>query len=74
MVVTKAAGHGPAWACTIRKWVLDFVCDGTLPIHCYSRKAILDNEDILQGIQEQLIEKAKESFVKAEDGIRDTDS
>ena len=67
MVVAKAAGHGPAWARTIRKWVLDFVRDGTLPIHCYSQKAILDNEDILQGIQEQLIEKAKASFIKAED-------
>ena len=67
MVVAKAAGHGPAWAHTIRKWVLDFVRDGTLPIHCYSWKAILNNEDILQGIQEQLIEKAKASFIKAED-------
>lgn len=67
MVVAKAAGHGPAWAHTIQKWVLDFVRDGTLPIHCYSQKAILDNEDILQGIQEQLIEKAKASFIKAED-------
>ena len=38
MIVAKAQGHGETRACSIRRWVLDFVREGTLPLHgyCYS--------------------------------------
>jgi hypothetical protein len=69
MVVAKAQGHGVARARKFRKWILDFVQEGRLPVHlyCYSWESILGDEGILQEIQEQLIERAKGSFIKAQD-------
>ena len=68
-IVAKAQGHGPARVRNIRKWILDFVREGTLPFHsyCHSRQTVLEDNDILQEIQEQLTEKAKDSFIKAQD-------
>ena len=69
MIVAKAQGRGPHWARSVRKWILDFVRTGTLPLHsyCYDRKTVLEEEGILQEIQEQLKEKAKGCFIKAGD-------
>lgn len=69
IVVAKAQGHGPSRARCIRKWILDFVWEGKFPLHsyCYSHQTVLGDEDVLQEIQEALSEKAKNSFVKAED-------
>jgi hypothetical protein len=69
MVVAKAQGHGSNRARSIRKWVLDFVREGTLPLHlyCYARETVLEDEGILQEIQEQLAERAKGGFIKAQD-------
>lgn len=69
MVVAKAQGSGVARARNIRRWILDFVREGKLPYHsyCYSRESMLEDEGILQEIQEQLTEKAKGSFIKAQD-------
>jgi hypothetical protein len=69
MIVAKAQGCGPRRARCIRGWVLDFVRDGKLPFHSYgySRHTILEDENILQELQEQLTERAKASFIKAED-------
>ena len=68
MVVAKAQGHGSTRMRSIRKWILDFVQEGTLPLHFYcGQQTILEDEGILQEIQEQLTEKAKSSFIKAQD-------
>ena len=69
MVVAKAQGRGLNFMCHIQKWILDFVPEGTLPLHsyCYNWKIVLEDEGILKEIQEQLMKKAKGSFIKAED-------
>jgi len=69
MIVAKAQGHGETRARSIRRWVLDFVREGTLPLHgyCYSRQTILEDEDILQEIKEELSKTAKAGFIKAQD-------
>jgi hypothetical protein len=68
MVVAKAQGHGSTCARSICKWILDFVQEGTLPLHFYcGQQTILEDEGILQEIQEQLTKKAKSSFIKAQD-------
>lgn len=69
IVVAKAQGHGPGCARCIRKWILDFVREGKLPLHSYrySRQTVLGDEDVLQEIQDALTEKVKNSFVKAKD-------
>ena len=68
MVVAKAQGHGSTRTRSIRKWILDFVQEGTLPLHFYcGQQTILEDEGILQEIQEQLTEKAKSGFIKAQD-------
>jgi hypothetical protein len=69
MIVAKAQGHGPNRACSVRAWILDFVWEGTLPLHsyCYTRPTVLENEDVLHEIQEELTERAKGGFIKAED-------
>lgn len=69
MVVAKAQGHGLNFVHHIQKWILDFVQEGMLPLHsyCYNLKIVLEDEGILKEIQEQLMEKAKGSFIKAED-------
>ena len=68
MVVAKAQGHGSTCTRSICKWILDFVQEGTLPLHFYcGQQTILEDEGILQEIQEQLTKKAKSSFIKAQD-------
>lgn len=69
MVVAKAQGCGSNRARCICGWVLDFVRDGKLPLHSYrySRHTILEDEGILQELHEQLTERAKANFIKAED-------
>jgi hypothetical protein len=69
MVVAKAQGHGSTRARSIRTWVLDFVREGTLPLHSYgyTRKTVLEDEEVLQEIQKALLEKSKSGFIKAQD-------
>ena len=69
IIVAKAQGHGPTRARSIRSWVLDFVQEGTLPSHSYgyTRKTVLEDEDVLQEIQGELSERAKSGFIKAQD-------
>ena len=69
MVVAKAQGHGSTRARSIRTWVLDFVQEGTLPLHSYgyTRQTALEDEEIVQEIQAELSERAKSGFIKAQD-------
>ena len=69
IIVAKAQGHGPTRARSIRSWVLDFVQEGTLPSHSYgyTRKTVLEDEDVLQEIQGELSKRAKSGFIKAQD-------
>lgn len=69
MVVATAQGHGVARARSIRTWVLDFVREGRLPFHSYgyTRQTVLEDEDLLKEIQEELSEKSKAGFIKAQD-------
>jgi hypothetical protein len=70
MIVSKAQGHGSTRARSIRAWVLDFVREGTLPLHSYryTRQTVLQNDEVLQEIQGGLSERAKEGgYIKAED-------
>ena len=71
-IATKAQGGGSTRARSIRTWVLEFVREGTLPLHSYgyrlySRKTVLEDEEVLQEIQGKLAEKAKSGFIKAQD-------
>ena len=56
-------------ACSIRAWILDFVQEETLPLHShgYTRKTVLEDEEVLQEVQRELSKRAKVGFVKAED-------
>jgi len=69
MIVAKAQGHGSTRARSFRTWVLDFVREGTLPLHSYgyTRQTALEDEEVLQAIQEALSEKSKVGFIKAQD-------
>jgi hypothetical protein len=69
MVVAKAQGHGSTRARSIRTWVLDFVREGKLPLHSYgyTRQTALEDGEVLQEIQQELSEKSKVSFIKAQD-------
>jgi hypothetical protein len=69
MIVAKVQGCGPARARSIRAWILDFVREEKLPFHsyCYARDSVLENDDVVQAIQEELSERAKGGFIKAED-------
>lgn len=69
IIVAKAQGQGSSRARSIRAWILDFVREGTLPLHSYgyTRKTVLEDEEVLQEVQRELSERAKVGFVKAED-------
>jgi hypothetical protein len=69
MIVSRAQGHGSSWARSIRAWIVEFVREGTLPLHsyCYSWQTVLEDEAISQEIKEALTEKAKAGFLKAQD-------
>ena len=69
MIVATAQGHGSTCACSIQTWVLDFVRKGTLPLHSYgyTRQTALKDEEVLHAIQEELSEKSKVGFIKAQD-------
>jgi hypothetical protein len=69
LIVAKAQGHGTTRARSVRAWVLDFVQEGKLPFHSYgyTRQTALEDDDVLQMIQDELNEKAKGGFIKAED-------
>lgn len=69
MIVAEAQGHSSSQVRSIHKWVLDFVQEGRLLLHpyCYAWETALENEGILQEIQEQLAERAKGGFIKAQD-------
>jgi hypothetical protein len=69
MIVAKAQGHGPTRARSIRAWILDFVREGTLPLHSYgyARQTVLEDDEVLQEIQGELSERAKGGVIKAED-------
>lgn len=69
MVIAKAQGNGSTRVCSIWTWVLDFVWEGTLPLHSYgyTRKTVLEDEEVLQEIQKVLSEKSKSGFIKAQD-------
>ncbi|KAH9005449.1 hypothetical protein EDB86DRAFT_3071149 [Lactarius hatsudake] len=69
LVVAKAQGQGTAHACNLRKWVLNFVQSGSLPLrhHGQPKSTILCNEDISQSLQLQLVEHTKRGHIKAAD-------
>jgi hypothetical protein len=69
MIVAKAQGHGSTRARSIRTWVLDFVREERLPLHSYGYtwKTALEDDEVLQEIQEELSERLKNSFIKAQD-------
>jgi hypothetical protein len=68
-IVAKAQGHGPNRARSVRAWILDFVQEGTLPLHSYgyARPTVLEDDKVLQEIQGELNERAKGGFIKAKD-------
>jgi hypothetical protein len=69
MIIAKAQGHGSNCTHSIQTWILDFVRKARLPFHsfCYTRQTVLEDNDISQAIQEELSERAKSDFIKAED-------
>jgi hypothetical protein len=69
MIIAKAQGHGSTCTRSVWTWILDFVWEGRLPLHsyCYTQSTVLDNDEVLQEIQGQLSERAKDGFIKAED-------
>ena len=71
LVVAKARGQGVTHARNLRKWILDFIRDGQLPLHRFgqSRWTILEDEDLSQSLQLQLEERAKQGYIKAVDVV-----
>jgi hypothetical protein len=69
LIVAKAQGHETTHVHSVCAWVLDFVQKGLLPFHSYgyTRQTVLEDDDVLQKIQEELNEKAKRGFIKADD-------
>ena len=69
MIVAKAQGHGPNHVRSVQAWILDFVQEGTLPLHSYgyARRTVLEDDEVLQEIQGELNKRAKGGFIKAED-------
>ena len=69
IVVATAQGHGVACTCSIWTWVLDFVWEERLPFYSYgyTRQTVLKDKDLLKEIQEELLEKLKAGFIKAQD-------
>jgi hypothetical protein len=69
IIVAKAQGAGSNWACNIRRWIIEFINEGELPLHsyCYNRPTVLEHEDVAWEIQERLTERAKSGFIKADD-------
>jgi hypothetical protein len=69
VVVSKAQGHGDAHARRIRKWTVEFLQHGALPLHRLgqARWTVLSDEDIASEIKLQMVEKSKKGFLKAED-------
>lgn len=71
LVVAKAWSQGVTHARNLRKWILDFIRSDQLPLHRYgqSRWTVLEDEDISQGLQLQLSERAKRGYIKAADVV-----
>jgi len=69
MIVAKVQEHGLMCVCSIWTWILNFVCKGTLSLHFYGymRQMTLEDGEVLQAIQEELSEKLKIGFIKAQD-------
>ena len=69
MIVAKAQGAGSNRARNVRRWIIEFINEGELPLHsyCYNRPTVLEHEDVAQEIQERLTERAKSGFIKADD-------
>ena len=69
MIVAKAQGHESSHVHSIWAWVLDFVHEGTLPLHsfCYTHQTVLEDDDIVQETQWELTKRAKGGCMKAED-------
>ncbi|KIJ28737.1 hypothetical protein M422DRAFT_189388 [Sphaerobolus stellatus SS14] len=69
LLAAKAAGRGERFARNIRMWVYAFLHAGKLPMHRYGhfRSSILEDEDIEEAIQLQLLERSKNSYIRAED-------
>ena len=69
LVVAKSQGSGIYRAQRIRTWIHKYLRTGNLPMHFYGRyhSSILEDEDFAQGIQLQLVEIAKDGYIKAED-------
>lgn len=69
LVVAKSQGSGIYRARRIRTWIHKYLHTGNLPMHFYGRyhSSILEDEDFAQGIQLQLVEIAKDGYIKAED-------
>ena len=68
-VMATTHGCGTNRARRIREWVLEFLRWRDLPLHQLDRKRgiIVDDEDIAQEIKTRMVEKAKGSFLKAQD-------
>jgi hypothetical protein len=69
--VAKIQGRGTNHARHIREWTINFLRWGDLPLHQLNRKrgTIVNDEDIAQEIKASMVEKAKGSFLKAQDVV-----
>ena len=69
LVVAKSQGSGIYQAQRICTWIHKYLHTGNLPMHVYGHyhSSILEDEDFAQGIQLQLIEIAKDGYIRAKD-------
>jgi hypothetical protein len=68
-IVAKIQGHGMNHAKCIVEWVMGFLRWRDLPLHGLNQKwgIILNDDDIAEAIKMEMTEKARKSFLKAED-------
>ena len=71
LIASKAQGHGIYHSRNIRKWILQFLTTGELPLHRYqgTRSEILQHEDISSLIKLKLIERCKNGFINASEVV-----
>jgi hypothetical protein len=70
-IVAKTQGHGTSHARRVCEWAVEFLEWGHLPLHQLNRKqgTLVDDEDIAQEIKTRMLEKARGSFLKAQDVV-----
>ena len=70
-IIARTQGHGTSHTRCICEWAVEFLEWGHLPLHQLNQKwgTLVDDEDIAQEIKTWMMEKARGSFLKAQDVV-----